>query len=578
MNKTTACPLDCYDACEIILKNDKIKAKKEGHTSGFLCPHLNHYQDYDTIKHPRYNGVNISMEDALDKLKEILLERDNNKTLHYRNAGNFGLMQEVTEHFFASFGATLTNGSLCDSAGEAGIIQGRGSNKNMSLSEIQKSEVVIIWGRNPHATSSHLLPLLKNKTIIVIDPVKTEIAKMADVYLQIKPHSDIGLAMLLSRFLHIENGCDDEFLENYASESEEYYELTQTIRIKKTLDKMDITLGQIGDILSSVKNKKVSIICGVGIQKYRDGADIMRCIDAFAVNLGLFNKNGCGVAYLGNSKDGITSPFNLNAKRVSKVDTKFSEYNNVFIQGANPLSQMPNSLRVAMEMSQVKNIIYFGLHENETSAMAHLVIPAKSFLHKNDIRTSYSHNAMSVMNKVADTEFGISEYDLTSYLCKEFDIELKDEMDYIEHFKCFSQEKDNESLEVKSREPLPYKNGFDTDDNKFLFLEEFDSKNKDSKKMYLITSKSPKSLNSQFNRDEYIYINSSHGYEDDEMIMVTSNIGNIKSKVKANDDLRDDCVLIYSGTKGLNAITSSLHSHEGKCASFQEEKVEISRC
>ncbi len=577
MSKSTACPLDCYDACEIIYDEGLIKAKKEGHTNGFLCPHLNHYQKNETIKYPRYNGKEISLDEALLRLQEVLFQTQKDKILHYRSSGNFGLMQEVSDHFFASYGATLTEGSLCDGAGEAGILEGRGSNNNMTLEEIDKSEVVIVWGRNPHTTSSHLLPLLKDKTIIVIDPVKTKIAKMADLYIQIKPHTDIRLAMLLSRFLHIENGCDEDFLDKYASESEEYYELTQTLRIKKTLDKMDVSLGQIGEILSMVQNKKVAIVCGVGIQKYRDGADVMRCIDAFAVNLGLFNKEGCGVAYLGSSKQGIKSPFNTDAKRVSKVDTNFSAFDTVFIQGANPMSQMPNSLRVAMELSQVKNIVYFGLYENETSAMAHLVIPAKSFLYKNDIRTSYSHNVMSLMPKVADTEFGISEYDLTAYLCTQFSIKLRSESEYIEHFKSFSHENDTGNLEVQ-REPQSYKNGFDTEDNEFLFLEEFDTKNKDSQKMYIITPKSAKSLNSQFSREEHIYINASHGYSDDEMIMVTSKNGNIKAKVQINDDLRDDCVLIYSGTKGVNALTSSLHSHDGKCAVYQEDKVEISKC
>lgn len=575
MSNKTACPLDCYDACEIVYDEGDISARKDGFTAGFLCPHLNHYKNHETIQSPRFNGVDISMDEALLKLKDIIALTQKEEILHYRGSGNFGLMQEVSDHFFASYGATLTDGNLCDGAGAAGIIEGRGSNKNMSLDEIAKSDVVIIWGRNPHTTSSHLLPIIKDKTIIVIDPVKTKIAKMADLYIQIKPHTDIRLAMLLSRFLHIENGCDEEFIKEYASESEDYYEFTQTLRIKKTLDKMDVTLGQIGDLLALVQKKKVAIICGVGIQKYNDGASVMRSIDAFAVNLGLFNKEGCGVAYLGDSKDGITSPFNINAKKVSKVNTKFSDFKTVFIQGANPLSQMPDSTRVTMEISSVQNIVYFGLHENETSAMAHLVIPAKSFLNKNDIRTSYSHNMMSVMPKVAESEYGISEYDLSAHLCKEFNVELKDEDEYIKHFKSFSKEKDDGSLEVIGREALNYKNGFDTDDGEFLFFDEFDSKNKDSKKLYLITPKSSKSLNSQFNREENVYINSSHGLIDDEMIMVSSINGNVKLKAKINDDLRDDCVLIYSGTKGVNALTSSSHSDEGKNAIYQENKVEI---
>ena len=130
MSNITACPLDCYDK-------------------------------FETISMPRYKGEEITINEALSKLKEILTSSEKSEVLHYRGYGNFSLMQEVTDHFFASIGATLTDGSLCDGAGEAGIIEGRGSNKNMSMPEIAKSEVVIFWGRNPHTTSSHLLRFLK---------------------------------------------------------------------------------------------------------------------------------------------------------------------------------------------------------------------------------------------------------------------------------------------------------------------------------------------------------------------------------------------------------------------------------
>jgi len=566
MNKSTACPLDCYDACEILYDEVKVSPSKEGHTNGFLCSHLNHYESTPQIQQPRYNGVNISMAEALDRLKNILSSIQKDKTLFYKSSGNFGLMQDVTGHFFASYGATLTEGSLCDGAGEAGIIQGRGSNKNMPLSEIAKSEVVIIWGRNPHTTSSHLLPLLKDKKIIVIDPIKTKIAKIADIHIQLKPHTDLQLAIFLSRFLFIENTIDEKYLEEFASEYEEFYELTQTLRIKKTLDKIDVSLGDIGDILDLIKDRKVAIVCGVGIQKYRNGADVMRAIDAFAVNLGLFGKEGCGVAYLGDSRNGIESPFNLDAKKVSKVDTKFSEYECVFIQGANPLSQMPDSTRVTMDISGVQNIVYFGLYENESSSMAHLVIPAKNFLSKNDVRVSYSHFKMMFMLKVKECRYGISEYDLTRYLCDIFNIELQDEEFYLEHFKKYNS---------RDIEFIPYKDGFDTDNGEFIYLEELEGIKVKSDVLYLLTPKSSKSLNSQFHRDEYVYLNASHGFENNELVMLSSEKGNIKLKVKISEDIRNDCVLVYSGTKGINTLTSSLHSYEGKSAVYQEVRVEI---
>ncbi|MFT5662213.1 MAG: hypothetical protein ACI9TV_002863 [Sulfurimonas sp.] len=49
MSVNTACPLDCYDACEITVDNGKQKGAKTGYTREFSCPHLNHYNYYETI-------------------------------------------------------------------------------------------------------------------------------------------------------------------------------------------------------------------------------------------------------------------------------------------------------------------------------------------------------------------------------------------------------------------------------------------------------------------------------------------------------------------------------------------------
>ncbi len=577
-SKITACPLDCYDACGIVYDEKKLKPFKIGHTNGFLCPHINHYEKFERITKPRYKGKEITMEEALEKLTELFASEFKSDILHYRGSGNFALMQEVTDHFFAKLGATLTDGTLCDGAGEAGIIAGRGSNKNMPLSEIAKSDVVIFWGRNPHTTSSHILPLIKDKTVIVIDPIRTKIAQMADLHVQIKPHTDIYLALLLARFVYINDSLNEEYIEKYASEFEEYYELTQGVRIKATLEDIGVTLGDIGDILHMTIDKKVAIVCGVGIQKYRDGADVMRSIDAFAVSLGFFGKEGCGVAYLGNSKEGIVSPFETKAKCVSKVNTDFDEFETVFIQGANLLAQMPDSLRVKNALEKTQNVVYFGLYENETSAMADLVIPAKTFLEKEDIRTSYAHNGLMMMNKQVESDIGISEYDLAAYLCKAFNIELKTEQEYLQYFKNFGVKKINGCFEVEKREAVPYQNGFDTTDGEFVFLEEFETQQSEAEdEFHLITPKSPASLNSQFHREKYVCIHPSHGYRDGEEIEISSQNGSVVLEVKNDNRLREDTLLIYSGTPGVNNLTSSKHSYEGKCAVFQENKVKIAK-
>ncbi|MDQ1338225.1 MAG: hypothetical protein QG617_1192, partial [Campylobacterota bacterium] len=270
-------------------------------------------------------------------------------------------------------------------------------------------------------------------------------------------------------------------------------------------------------------------------------------------------------------------PFNKKSKKVSKVNTEFSDFKTVFIQGANPLSQMPNSSRVRESIGKAENVIYFGLYENETSEIADLIIPAKSFLYKDDVRTSYSHNVMSFMPKVAHSEVGISEYDLCAYLCKEYGIELESEEFYIKYFKNFAVQKIDGSWYVESREEVPYKDGFDTKNKEFAFLDELDSKVDESDGFYLITCKSPTSLNSQFNRQENVFLHSSLGFEEGEVVSISSVDGSVELKVKHNDDLRRDCVLIYSGTKGVNNLTTHKHALSTKSAIFQENKVEISR-
>ncbi len=580
MSMTTACSLDCYDACSIEVVDDKLKGVNNPYTQGFLCPHLNHYDQHPRIESPRYKGEHITMDEALQLLENACAKVSTpSQLLAYRGHGNFGLMQEVTDHFFANFGATLTEGSLCDGAAEAGILEGRGANKLLSPEEIAKSEVVIVWGRNIHTTNAHLLPYLKDKTIIVIDPVKTQMAERADHFIQIKPKGDLYLALLLGRFAVINDMVDEAFLQEHAPEHDDYYELTQTVRIKAILDNIDVSLGDIGKVLELVKGKKTVILAGVGIQKYRHGADVMRAIDSFAALLGLFGKEGCGVNFLGNSKEGLKSPFmsKHKTKPVTVGNAEFGRFEMAFIQGANPLNQMPDTNRVQKSLAKNPFVVYFGLYENETSEVADLVIPAKSFLEKDDLRTSYGHHGLLMMPKVRESDIGISEYDLTERLCQTFDIDLESELSYLEHFSSFAEAREDDLL-VSGREALPYVDGFETDEEVFCFLEEYELELAEDDDLFLITVKSASSLNSQFKRETKVHLNASHGFLEGEKIKISSQNGELILKVQLDERLRDDCVLIYSGTSGVNVLTDSRLSYEGKNAAYQENKVKVEKC
>ncbi len=589
----TACPLDCFDACSIICDSQYpqklVGGNNLSYTNGTLCAHLyKHIHDANRIEKPRINGKEVSMNEALDAVAAALKEKP---WLLWRGSGNLGIMQRVTNLLAKSCGGVLTRGSLCDGAGDAGIVASRGVNRLLPPEQIAKSEVVVVWGRNVTVTSPHLMPYIEDKEIIVIDPRVTPIAKKAKLHLQIRPRGDFYLAIILARFLMMEDAHDREWLEKHASEYEEFYEFTRSFRIKAILEHIELSLNDLGDLLLLLQNKKVVFLVGAGVQRHEIGDSTLRAIDALAALLGLFGKEGCGVSFLANSQLALDNPFNVTTKTEPIATTPFSNYKSVLVQGGNPAESMPCSLRVKEELDGVKNLIYFGLYENETSKMANIVIPAKSFLEKEDVRLSYGHQYMQKMNCVYNSNIGISEYDFTQEILKRVGKEpIKEEQYYINYILAQAK-KEGENYLAPGYQERPYKNGFGEDeDEEFEFIDDFydDFENikalrsfrrkvkKSSNDYWLLTPKTRKSLNTQFNELEpIVYIPFGRGFESGEKVIVKSLWGELLCETKIESTLREDTVVIYMGSKGVNRLTPPISSTEGDMACYGDVKVEL---
>jgi len=580
MTKTTACGLDCYDACCISVEEGKLRGNASHPAgNGALCAVLNKYMyEAPRIIKPIIDGKEVSMQEALDAVAEAFKAQS---SLLWRGSGNVGVMQQVSDLLMQQIGGTLTQGSLCDGAGAAGIEKGRGVNRTLPLEQIEKSEVVVVWGRNITVTNSHMMPYLQGKKLIVIDPVRTRIAKMADIFLQITPGTDYYIALLLSHFIFSENSENEEWLDKFSSGYKDFYDLISKYTIQRILENIDMNLSDIECILDDIRHKKVVFLVGAGVQKYAMGSYALHAIDSLAAVLGLFGREGCGVSYLGDSKLGFENPFKSDCRRVGVVDTVFSEFDTVLVQGGNPAESMPDSNRVKKELKKVKNLIYFGLHENETSKMARIVIPAKSFLEKNDVRLSYGHQYITPMREVVHDEAGISEYEFTK---KMFDIlgldGLKSEEFYINNWLSQCKVLHGERVSP-AYEELPYSQGFGMyGDEAFKFiktehLQRDPKKSLEDKRFWLVTPKSLGTINTQFKRDNKIKLNPSLGYRNGEKVKASSDHGEYIFEVECSEDLRDDTALISSNTVGVNFLTPSIISEEGKSACYQEVRISI---
>lgn len=595
-NMTTACGLDCYDACKIVAEDGTLNTIRgdAAHPAGngALCTFLNKSMPEEArIQNARIDGAEVSLDEAMQAVKKVF---EKPSSLLWRGSGNMGVMQEVTQLFMEKVNGTLTHGSLCDGAGNAGILEGRGINRTLPLEQIQKADTVVVWGRNVTVTNAHMMPFLEGKKLVVIDPVKTAIAKKADYHLQLQPRTDYYIAVMLARFIFMEDSQDTEWMEEFAPEYEDFYDFTREHRIKSILEYCGTDLGQMGRVLNYLRHQKVVFLVGTGVQKYSTGASTLHAIDSLAATLGLFGKEGCGVHYLADSKQGFVNPFEVPCKTVSKVNTNFSDFDTVLVQGGNPAESMPDTTRVCEELDKVENLIYFGLYENETSKRAKIVIPAKNFFEKEDVRLSYGHQYVEKMHKIVDSQIGISEYDFTKYLFDAFELSgLESESYYIDAWltQC---KKEGEQYISPAYEEVPYEEGFGEDgDDEFEFIDDYDDdfintkrftkvrtskKNKvEDERYWLISPKSNKALNTQFKRDNKVQIHPDRGYAQGEKVKLFSEFGEVILEVVHNEDVRFNCVVVTNNTVGLNRLTPAIVSNEGENACYQEVKIEIEK-
>lgn len=475
------CPLDCWDVCVMNKKGDKFIPTNEGITNNFLCSKLNNY-----FKYPKYNP-----KYNLDEVEKILKNTKPNKILFLKGSGNMGIMQNVTKLFFNKLGATFAVGSSCDGIGEEGIIKAGLKPQIMPIEEIKKAKNIIIWGRNPYITNTHLIPFLKNKTIITIDVIKTKTAKNSDYFYQIKPNTDIFLAKYL------------------ITKNKEYLKITGLKEV---------------EVLESILDKSI-ILLGLGVAKNSYGDKIIHSI--FALNR--------PTAFLGSSMENLNNPFDIKPKNhMSLFEIEWDKIDVVFIQGGNPLVSLPS-----FNIPKDKKVIVYGKYLDESAKRADIFIPTKDFYAKNDIRSSYFHEFV-FKNEAIEDDYGIDEYQFTKEMFKRFNFDgLLDEEEYIS--KIYKLKREIKKI------------------NKKVEFIDYEIDYKDT--IYLVTAKQKDSLNSQFKKDTFAYMND---YEGD--MIIESKVGNMKVQVKKDTNIPKNVVFMYSGS-GVNKIISS----NGYNATYSEE-------
>lgn len=558
-----ACPLDCFDTCEAVLIEGKIRANKEHFTTrSKLCVNFAHLLNERFLDKAYVNKDEVSLSKALSTLVDKLKTTPSSKTLYYKGSGNLGVMQSSPKKFFEAYGSVFTKGSLCEGAGDKGIVMGRGKNVNPPIEKLLNADVIIVWGRNFSVTSAHMYDLVKDKTFITIDPMSTPIAKKSDVHLQINPKTDHELALLLTRFAYMDDMEDESFIQECGSGADWFFDLAKSRPLVSYENTIGVCLKDVAKVMEIIKDKSVAIMMGIGVQKYYEGANIVRAIDSFAAYIGVHNKQAGGVWYLGDSGYSYESKFAVNpAKRVSLPEVNFSDFDVVFIQGANPVVSAPNTKRV---IEGLKNtfVVYFGTTLNDTCEYANIIIPSTNFKAKKDVRLSYGHEYKALSYAIETKQNNsLSEYEFLQFMNEQFGFDALESEEEIVAYYANKSVEDHSSLD------------------RFEFLEDLEINSlyegKKEDEYYFLYMRRKENLNSQFIPDNHLYMHPHSSYEEGSEVRVRSLYGEAVFIVKHSSDLKEDCIATYSGNRMANYLTSHKSDEEASSAIFQDLLVTV---
>ena len=97
-----------------------------------------------------------------------------------------------------------------------------GSRDRQGLAEYERSACILIWGNDTHATRHSLITRIERgmkqgAKLIVIDPRKTEIAAMADLWLPVCPGTDGALALSMINILIDDKLFDHDFVRDWTT-------------------------------------------------------------------------------------------------------------------------------------------------------------------------------------------------------------------------------------------------------------------------------------------------------------------------------------------------------------------------
>lgn len=449
----SVCPHDCPSACALeveLLAGNRIGrvrgAKANSYTLGVICEKVARYAERihhgERLLHPlKRKGPKgsgefqpISWEDAMAETAAALLkaEADHGPTAvwPYYYAGTMGyVMRDGINRLRHAKGYSNLGDTFCVALSWTGYLAGTGSVSGVDPREMQKSDLIVIWGGNPVNTQvnvmTHAMMARKSRgaRIACVDIYDTATMQQADVKMLIRPGTDGALACAVMHVLFRDGFADWPYLERYTDVPRGLEEHLMSRTPEWAADICDIPAADIEAFARLIGETKRSYFrIGYGFTRSRNGAANMHAVTCIPAVTGAWQHEGGGALH---SNSGM---FGMNKTMIEGLDVRRSgirildqsrigpvllsdpydlqggpPVKALFVQNTNPASVAPDQTQVKAGLA--REDLFTCVHEQfmtETARYADIVLPATMFLEHDDIYQGGGHSHLLLGRKLVE--------------------------------------------------------------------------------------------------------------------------------------------------------------------------------
>lgn len=403
----------------------------------------------------------ISWEKAYEIIAEKFIDINNKYgrgSLAFLSTGQIPLEEMAILGYIGRFGLGMEgdgNTRLCMATAAVSYNQSFGFDApSYSWNDLMTTELAIFIGANP--AISHPVPWWrlrkenKDAEIIVIDPRKTETAKMANMWIPVKLKGDLCLLYTLANYLIEKNYIDIEFVRNKIENFDEFKKFVSEYTLDKLEDSCGIKDNVLIELAEKIHNKKkVSFWWTMGVNQSYEATRTAEAIINICFLIKAIGKEGCGPNSLTGQCNAMGSrlysaetclfagrKFNSENDRkiirdileiqdeiiptratlafneiIEKVETK--DIKGLWIIATNPMVSYPHNTLMENFNSKIDFLVVQDIYyDTETAKEADLFLPTATSLEKEGTFIN-TERRLGAVQKVVEPPEGIkSDYEI----------------------------------------------------------------------------------------------------------------------------------------------------------------------